>query len=78
MAADEPVCPCGCGASLRGWSRAGFQRGLRDGVERIYRPEHGTCSLDGLPLDQYRACGECESTPLDGEMIRQLLEDGGR
>ena len=53
----DPKCPCGCGASLRGWSHAGRYR--RHGVARAYRAEHGHCQLCGLPLDQYHCCEEC-------------------
>lgn len=54
---DAPKCPCGCGASLKGWSAAGASRRL--GVRRIYRSEHGPCHYCGGPTDQYHQCEEC-------------------
>lgn len=55
------VCPCGCGASRRGFSNVGRAAGMRDGVPRVYRKEHGSCHFCGLDLDQYQECRECGS-----------------
>jgi hypothetical protein len=41
---------------MRGWSNAGYGRGHRQGVERVYRAEHGVCLLCGSDLDQYHQC----------------------
>lgn len=52
------ACSCGCGASLAGWSSAGYA--LRRGVQRVYRATHGTCYCCGAPLSQYGECEVCD------------------
>lgn len=52
----QPLCTCGCGASIKNWSLAAMT--LPRAAPR-YRHSHGQCYYCGQPLDQYRACGQC-------------------
>lgn len=65
MTARPLRCDCGCGASLRGWLRAGAH--LRVGVRRVYAEAHGLCRFCGQPLDQYGECDQCGPS-LDGAL----------
>jgi hypothetical protein len=49
-----PYCTCGCGGSVRGWTR--YHR-ESDKAPRVYDVRHGRCTTCGAALSQYRDCG---------------------